>query len=96
MGSHCTKKAQVQTEDQDLGNEIELFQGENEKDLVTNTITKPELRIAKTTLLDLPPEIVEKVFTYLPAMEVYCNVRSVCCRLRDIGDGYIQTGNHAK
>ena len=91
MGSNCTKKDQSQNDDQDLGNKAVHSEGENEKDSVTNTITNLKLHNVKTTLLDLPPEIIEKVFTYLPVTEVYSNVRMVCCRLRDIGDGYIQS-----
>ena len=50
----------------------------------------------RTTFLDLPKEMIEHVFTYLPITEVYCNVRNVCRMLCDIGDGYVQTGKHMK
>ena len=53
-------------------------------------------KLKNTTFADLPPEIIEKVFTYLPITEVYLNVRNVCHRLCDIGDGYVQAGKHPK
>ena len=51
---------------------------------------------SRTTLLHLPPEVIEEVFTYLSIQEIYHNVRNVCGRLCDIGDGYVQTGKQAK
>ena len=48
-----------------------------------------------TTVTDLPTEMIEKIFSYLPAKEIYCNVRPVCHRLHDIADGYIPIGKQA-
>ena len=53
-------------------------------------------KLNKTTFLDLPPELIEKVFTYLPITEIYHNVRNVCRRLCEIVDGFLQMGKHAK
>ena len=97
MGSCFTKKEPAQTEDQFVhsGNETEQCQSKSEKDSPTN-VSEGTLHNTKMTFLDLPTEIIEKVFSYLAVTEVYCNLRSVCHRLRDIGDGYIQIGKHAK
>ena len=48
------------------------------------------------SVLDLPPEIIEKIFSYLPAKEVYTNVRNVCHRLRCIADGYVHVGKQGE
>ena len=82
-----------------LGSEhkTKLRRGKSENQSpTTNIIKKPKLYNERTTLVDLPPEILEKVFAYLPVGEVYYNVRVVCRRLQDVVDGYIQTGKHAK
>ena len=84
-----------------LQNEIEQMNIEN--CALNDIIEEPEEEIKQsgnmkhrpssgTTLLDLPPEVMEEVFTYLSVQEVYHNVRNVCRRLCDIGDGYVQTG----
>ena len=93
----CTKKDDTQSEDNGvhLGNETESHQNQNESDSPKD-IKKHKLHSMKTTFLDLPPELMEKILTYLPATEVYCNVRNVCHRLLDIVDGYIQAGKHTK
>ena len=94
MGCYPTKPAQPQTADQYLGNGTERHQDNNERNFPTNMIRKPPSHDAKISLIDLPPEIIEKVFAYLPDAEVYRNVRNTCRRLRDIGmDIYSQVGS---
>ena len=43
-------------------------------------------------ILDLPTEIIRIVLDYLPDKDVYFNIRSVCHRLRDIGNDHVQLG----
>ena len=94
MESHCTKKNLAQTDDHGLENEAEQCKGTEEGDSPRQAIKRCKLPNARPTFLGLPPEILEKVFAYLPATEVYRNVRNACRRLQDIVDGYIQTGKH--
>ena len=53
-------------------------------------IKKFALHSVESHFLDLPPEMFEKVFSYLPTNDVYCNVRKVCHKLRSVADSYVQ------
>ena len=97
MDGHCTGKAQSQVEDLVIYLENKNEQHKTKYEGGTpNDSSKCKSQNDITTFLDLPPEIIEKVFTYLPATEVYCYVRNVCHRLRELVNGYIQAGKHTK
>ena len=42
--------------------------------------------------LDLPEEVLRKIFVYLPEPVLHFLLRNVCRQLRDYVDGYIQYG----
>ena len=48
------------------------------------------------TILDLPVELLQRIFGYLTDVEVYVNVRCVCWGLRTCVEDYVQIGKKIK
>ena len=55
----------------------------------------PQECVAGLNFLDLPEEILRHVFSFLPAAEVYYNIRCVCRQLLRYVEGYIEIGKYS-